>query len=234
MKKYFVTGLIFLLPLALTTAIVIFIVNFLTQPFVGFVENLLKSYQIHSQGFIFLNGDQILRYGSQILILISLFLFTVVLGLITRWFFINYLIKLSDYVLHRIPFINKLYKTSQDIIRTLFLSQTNSFKQVVMVPFPAKNNFCIGLVTREAPPICQEAAGADLVSVFVPTTPNPTSGYLLMFEKKDLHYLDMKTEDAIKFIISCGVIYPGAPELETKSEIKAHENTNPFPKEPFE
>lgn len=215
MKKHFITGLIFLLPLAVTVAIVTFIVNFLTQPFVGFVENLLKSYEFPSKEIIFLKSEQMLRYGSQVIILLMLFITTVLLGVLTRWFFIYYLINLGDYVLHRIPFINKLYKTSQDIIRSLFTSQTNSFKQVVMVPFPTKTIFSIGLVSRESPPECQNCTGSNLISVFVPTTPNPTSGYLLMFKKEDVHYLDMKVEDAIKFIISCGVIYP---EGHTKKE----------------
>lgn len=218
MKKHFITGLIFLLPLAVTIAIVIFVVNFLTQPFVGFVENLLRSSNLKFNSFFLISEDQILRYGSQIIILVGLFLVTVLLGVLTRWFFINYLINLGDYILHRIPLINKLYKTSQDIIRTLFSSQTQSFKQVVMVPFPNLNSYCVGLVTRESPPSCQESADADLVSVFLPTTPNPTSGYLLMFRKEDIHYLDMKVEDAIKFIISCGVIYPGSPETSPKLE----------------
>ncbi|MFT4552709.1 MAG: putative membrane protein [Chlamydiales bacterium] len=212
MKKHFVTGLIFLLPLAVTVAIVVLMVNFLTQPFVGFVENLLRSSHLKVTGFLFITEDSILHYGSQIIILVGLFLATVFLGILTRWFFINYLISLGDYILHRIPLINKLYKTSQDIIRTLFSSETDSFKQVVMVPFPNLNSYCVGLVTRESPPSCREAVNSDLVSVFLPTTPNPTSGYLLMFRKEDIHYLDMKVEDAVKFIISCGVIYPGSPE----------------------
>jgi len=213
MKKHFVTGLIFLLPAAVTLAIVVFIVNLLTNPFLGVVNSLFDKFDISSPDILFLSGKEILLYGSRVLILISLFLFTIMLGVLTRWFFIHYLISMGDYIIHRIPIINKLYKTSQDIIHTIFSSQTNSFKQVVLAPFPSEKSFTLGFITREAPPSCKEKTGASsLTSVFVPTTPNPTSGYLLMFPEEDLHYLDMKVEDAIKFVISVGVIYPGAPE----------------------
>ncbi len=213
MRKYFITGLILLLPLALTIAIVTFVVNILTNPFVGVVENLLRSLDIEGRNFFFISGQHVLRYGSQILILVSLFAFTMLLGVLTRWYFLHQILNLSDYVIHHIPFVNKLYKTSQDIINTLFSSGTESFKQVVMVPFPTPKVFCIGFVTRKSPPVCSDAMNATLISIYIPTTPNPTSGYLLMFPKEDVHYLDMKVEDAIKFIISCGVIYPGAPEI---------------------
>ena len=66
----------------------------------------------------------------------------------------------------------------------------------------------IGLVSRESPRICSEAVGEDLISVLIPTTPNPTTGFLLMYKRSDLIYIDMKTEDAIKYIVSCGVIIP--------------------------
>jgi uncharacterized membrane protein len=152
-----------------------------------------------------------------------LFLFTCFLGFITRWFFINYLISVGDYFLHRIPLINSIYKTSQDVIKTIFASHTQSFKQVVLVPFPEEGVYCLGLVTRDAPPICNDLKKRELISVFVPTTPNPTSGYLLMFSKKDITFLDMRVEDAIKFIISCGVIHPeGEEDLTLQTMLNRH------------
>jgi uncharacterized membrane protein len=101
-----------------------------------------------------------------------------------------------------------VYKTSQDIIKTIFVSDKNSFKQVVMVPFPRPGVYVIGLIARESPTCCSKAANAELISVLVPTTPNPTTGFLLMFKKEDLVYVDIKPEEAIKYIVSCGVILP--------------------------
>lgn len=209
MKKYFITGLAILLPLALTIFIVGFIVNFLTKPFMGLVDGLFPGMRTSDSHLFFLPISQLWHYGTQLAILAMLFGFTLFLGYITRWFFFKSVISLGDFIIHRIPLINNIYRTSQDVIKTLFTSQNQSFQQVVLVPFPEKGVYCLGLVTREAPQIVCQIKEKDFISVFVPTTPNPTSGYLLMFAQEDVTLLDMKVEDAIKFIISCGVIHPG-------------------------
>ncbi|HEX2583285.1 MAG TPA: DUF502 domain-containing protein, partial [Chlamydiales bacterium] len=102
---------------------------------------------------------------------------------------------------------------TKEIIHILFASDKNSFKQVVMVHFPDPESYCLGLISRESPPLCAEKKGEDMVSVFLPTTPNPTTGFMIISPKKDLIFLDMKSEEAIKYIVSCGVIQPGVKEL---------------------
>ncbi len=224
MKKYFLTGLAILLPLAFTIAIVVFIVNFLTKPFMGLVMTFLSHTRAQEFGFLFLSPEQVIRYSSQFIILIGLFLITLLLGIIARWFVFRIFLNLSDKLLHKIPLVNKVYKTTQDIIKTLFSSDKNSFKQVVMAPFPHGGTYSLGLVSRESPKTCEKAKGSELVSVFVPTTPNPTTGFLLMFKQEDLIFIDMKTEDAIKYIVSCGVIIP-EEESPAKKEPPAQEST---------
>ena len=199
LKKHFVTGLVILLPLVITVAVVVFLVNFLTEPFMGIATSILSKLNL---------SERVLRYGSKLLILILLFLFTVALGIVARWFLMNFLIRIGDQILHRIPIINTVYKTTQDLIKTLFVSDKNALKQVVMVPFPRADVYVLGLVARDSPAVCSKQAKTDLVSVFIPTTPNPTTGFLLMFKRADLVMLDMKPEEAIKYIISCGVIVP--------------------------
>ncbi len=208
MKKYFVTGLVILLPVAVTFAIVLFLVDFFTKPFAGFTSQLIQQWNLFPNGFYILSQEQVIRYVSRVLILIALFGFTVLLGLVTRVFFMQALIKFCDRVLLRIPIVNTLYKTAQDIIKTLFVSDKNTFKQVVMVAFPRPGVYVLGLVARESPASCSKATGKDLISVLVPTTPNPTTGFLLMLPKEELLYVNMKAEDAIKYIVSCGVITP--------------------------
>ena len=217
MKKYFVTGLVILLPLVLTVAILAFVVNLLTKPFVGFVEGFLAKFNIINKGFLFLSPEQVIHYGSQILILIAIFFATVLIGMIARWFFLKTLIQYGDRLLHRIPVVNKIYKTTQEIIRTLFASDKKSFRQVVMVPFPHSNSYTLGLVSRESPKICEQGVGCELFSVLIPTTPNPTTGFLIMCKKADLIFLDISVEDAIKYIVSCGVIIPEHMSLEDKA-----------------
>ncbi len=210
MKKHFITGLVVLLPLAVTIAVVAFLVNFLTKPFIGFVSTILAKFDIINHGLFFLSPQQTIRYGSQILILVILFFITILIGIITKWFFIKGLLSLGDRILHKIPLVNTVYKTTQDIIKTLFVSDKNSFKQVVMAPFPKEGSYVIGLISRESPDFCSDNAGSQLYSVLIPTTPNPTTGFLIMYKKEDLIFLEMKPEEAIKYIVSCGVIIPGA------------------------
>ncbi|NNM43849.1 MAG: DUF502 domain-containing protein [Chlamydiae bacterium] len=222
MKKYFITGLIILLPIAVTVAVIVFLVNFLTEPFLGIASSILKEFNLLNHGFLFLSPEQVLRYTSKFLILITLFGATLLLGAITRWFFITTLLHLSDKILHKIPVVNTVYKTTQEIIKTLLVSDKNSFKQVVMVAFPRPDVYVIGLVAREAPKICSDITGEEMISVLVPTTPNPTTGFLMMFKQKDLLYLDMKPEQAIKFIVSCGVITPDSmPVIDKKQAINS-------------
>jgi len=206
MKKHFITGLVILLPLALTFLIVIFLINLLTVPFVGIVQSIMENYGLLDKGFFFLGAKQLQYIVSQIFILLFLFIFTTFLGSLARWFFVHYLIRAWDYTLHRIPIIRSVYKTSQDVINSILASDKKSFKQVVLVPFPNEASHTIGLVTRENIPSFTKPGTDNLVSVFVPTTPNPTSGYLILFKEKDLTYIDMRVEEALKYIISCGVI----------------------------
>ncbi len=213
MKKHFITGLVILLPGAVTIAILIFVINFFTKPFIGFTSRLIEQWGLCQNGFCLLSQRQIIQYGSRVLILLALLGITILLGVVTRWFFMHTLIKLCDKILLRIPLVSTLYRTLQDIIKTIFVSDKNSFKQVVMVPFPGPETYVLGLVARESPEACCKATGKELVSVLVPTTPNPTTGFLLMFQKQVITYLDIKVEDAIKYMVSCGVILPEESQL---------------------
>lgn len=208
MKKHFITGLVILLPLALTLAIVGFIFNFLTVPFLGIVKTVFERYNLFEEGFLLLNPDQLQNLIAKSLILVSLFFIVIGLGFIGRWFLFKTLLKCAEYIVKHIPLVNSIYKTCQDIIKTIFTSKTNSFKQVVLVPFPHANTYSIGLITRENIPCLANTAQSETIAVLIPTTPNPTSGFLVMFKPTDLIYLNMKVEDAFKCIISCGVISP--------------------------
>lgn len=223
MKKYFITGLVVLAPLALTLAVFIFIVNFLTEPFSGAVNALFSRFEFFRTG----TGAQLQTVVSQVVILAALFFFTVLLGFLGRLFFINYFIGLGDKILHKIPFISSVYKISQDVIKTIFTTENRSFKQVVLVPFPSADSLSVGLVTRDDFTSMKNPPEKKLVAVFVPTTPNPTSGFLILYPQEQLTYLDMSVENAFKYVISCGVIlspfarvsHEEAEKLQNESQI---------------
>lgn len=209
-RKYFFTGLAILLPVVVTITVVVFLVNLLTQPFLGVLYSVLDSATLREFLASYPGAPQVMRAIGQVLILIFLFFATVLLGMFARWFFFRSLIKVGDQILHRIPIVNKVYKTTQDIINHIFKSKQRSFKQVVMVAFPTSDSYCVGFVSSEGPPVCKATVKKELISVFVPTTPNPTSGFLMLYPKEQVHYIDMLPEDALKYIISCGVIHSEA------------------------
>lgn len=206
MKNYFITGLVILLPVALTLIIVTFLFNLLTRPFEGLMTTLIRSIGLFKSGFLFLTQDQLILYTSKLLIIIFLGALTILLGVLGRWFMLHWLIRAGEALVTKIPLISSIYKTSQDVIQTIFTSQTKSFKQVVLVPYPNDFTHSLGLITREHVEGVSGEHFKDPVAIFIPTTPNPTSGFLLLFERKDIIYVDMTIEEALKYVISCGVI----------------------------
>ena len=142
MKKYFITGLVILLPLALTLAIVIFIFNLLTGPFLGVVKTIFDHYHLFEKGFLFLSADQIQTLFAQILIIASLFSIVIGLGFIARWFFFHTLIRFAEYIVKRIPLVRTIYKTCQEVIRTIFTSKTKSFKTSGPGSFSKSRHLC--------------------------------------------------------------------------------------------
>ena len=208
MKKYFLTGLIILLPVAITVAVVGYLINFFTGPFVDGVAAMLTRMHIVNGGFLFLSHDQLVIYLSKFLILICLFVFIVILGALTRWYFMRIILKFWDWMLHKIPVVSTVYKITQEIIKSFFMPDKTSFRQVVLVPFPRGDMYALGLVSGTAPTICSDSLGSPLISVLIPTTPNPITGFLLMYKPEDLIYVDMKPDEAIKYIISCGAMAP--------------------------
>ena len=229
MKRYFVTGLVILLPLALTLVIVSFIFNLLTEPFVGGVQSILEYFNLLETNFLFLNSAEVQIFVSKVIILILLFYFTVMLGMLARWFFFHYILKLWDYILHRIPIVSSIYKTCQEVINTIFASKTKSFKQVVFAPYPKEDTYSIGLVTCDDVKGLKHSEENKMVAVFVPTTPNPTSGFLMIYKEDDLIYLKMSVEDAFKYVISCGVI---VSTFNTISKEEAHRLAQSMEEEP--
>jgi uncharacterized membrane protein len=206
MRKYFTTGLVILLPIILTILIVTFLVNFLTKPFLGMTEHAIN-YSFDSS-FLFLEHPGIIAGLSKLLILCVLISFILLIGLLGKLFLIDYLFRLGDKIIHNLPFVNKVYKACQDVVHSLFSSKSNSFSQVVFVPFPSQHALSIGLVTKDIISIHSHSHPhrSDLIPVFVPGTPNPTVGFLLMFKKEQLIFVNMKVEEAMKFIVSCGIV----------------------------
>jgi len=211
MKKNLISGLILLLPLAVTIFIVVFLVDFLTAPFLENVKDIIKFFTSNYVDFDAHNTVLILI--SRCLILLALFFGVILLGYLANKLFFHFFMKMIHRWMMKIPLINKVYKGVRDIVVALFSQDKKIFSRVVAVPFPNEHSKTIGLVTGNSPIDLSNNDSSDkpletLKSVFVATSPHPLSGFLLLSEEKYLKRIDFTVEDAFKYLISCGVYSP--------------------------
>jgi uncharacterized membrane protein len=217
MKKYLITGLVILMPVALTTFIIAFLFDLFTTPFVSVVSLLVALIQTKLS---FELPEGLTIFLSRILSLVFISALIFLLGIFGRWFFIKGFFKWANLAIDRIPIVSSVYKISREVISAIFSTDGKKvFKEPVMIPFPDRPNFCVGFSSGEAPEECEKRVGKPLISVFAPTAPHPISGFLFILPKEYVRPIDMTNEDAIKFLVSCGVILPAA---ETKGAPDDH------------
>ncbi len=216
MKKYFFTGFIALLPLALTYMIAAWLFNLFAAPLEGITKALILSYE-KELGLTMEHRETLVLFLSRLLALILLFLLILLLGFCGRKFLGRIFMKIPEKLFSRIPVIRAVFRISKDVTNAIFSDTKKTFKETVLLPFPHDHALAVGFVTGETPPLFREGAqGADL-AVFVPTAPHPMSGYVLLVPRKLVRPVDVSVEDAFKFLISCGVMHPGEhPPSETK------------------
>lgn len=213
MKKQLLTGLVILLPIALTLMVIVFLFDLFTEPFINIVGPLIDMIQVKLQIVL---PEGITIFLSRLFSLIFLCLFILLLGVITQLFIVKTLIHWTHRLIDRIPLIKTVYKVSSDIFSALFSSDgKKAFKRPVMIPFPSKPNFCLGFEAGEVATECQQKVKTSLTAVFAPTAPHPISGFLFLVPQTDVHNIDMTNEEVVKFLVSCGMILPGADVQET-------------------
>jgi uncharacterized membrane protein len=157
----------------------------------------------HDQG----NGPMY-WYWSLFALVLAVFLIGTV-GLLARNYFGKRIIEWVDSALLRIPLLNKIYSATKQVNDAFSSTNKSAFRTVVLVEFPHPGVYSIGFITSDQPDEVQAKTGQRVVSVFVPATPNPTSGFLLMVPEEKAIKLDMSVADAIKYVISLGAILPG-------------------------
>ena len=185
-RNYFITGVVVLIPIGFTL--------YLTKILIGISSNLIPKN---------LNPNHYLPFDIPgVEILISILLITLVGGL-SLSFFGKRILKLIDDLFQRIPFLRTVYSAIVQVTET-FSKKNDDTKSVVLVKYPRKGVWAVGFATKENTGEMADKTNKKLINVFVPTTPNPTSGFLLMFPIEDVIYLNMSFEEASKFIVSAG------------------------------
>jgi uncharacterized membrane protein len=194
MRKYFITGLLILVPLAITAWVLNLVISTMDQSLLFVPER----WQPRT-----LFGFNIPGLGT-LLTVVIIFL----TGLLTNNLVGNYVLRVWEKLLKRIPLVNSLYSSVKQVSDTLLSSSGNAFRKAVLIPYPHQNSYTIAFLTGTPGGDVKNHLVGDYVSVYVPTTPNPTSGFFLMLARKDVVELDMTVDAALKYIVSMGVVSP--------------------------
>ena len=194
-RGYFLTGIVVTAPLGLTIYLAIIFVNFFDNK----LRDLIPI-QYHY--------DKILPIPIPGIGLIVVFLLLTFVGFLTAGLIGRYILKLGERIIQRLPIIRSVYGALKQIFETVLASSSKSFREVVLVEYPRKGIWAIGFITGDTKGEVQINTKDEMVNVFLPTTPNPTSGFLLFIPSKDLIVLEMNVEEGIKMVISGGIITP--------------------------
>jgi uncharacterized membrane protein len=188
---------------------------FFLRMFLGWVDGLLDILpaRFHPETF--------LPFPIPGLGLILLFGILLLTGFLVRNYLGRRLVRLWDQVIEAIPLVSKVYSAFKQLVEAIFNRQPQDFKRVVLVVWPVEGSYVLGLVTGPAIGETQRKTQKKVINVFVPTTPNPTSGYFLMVDEDALIPLDLSVEDAFKMMMSGGILTP--PDIDKKTSLGGHD-----------
>ena len=187
LRNYFITGIVVLVPIGITL--------YLTKFFIS-VSSKLIPYN--------LNPNNYLPFAIPGLEILLSVIFITIIGGISLSFIGKRILKFVNDLFKRIPILRTIYSAIGQMTESLAPNKGNNKKSVVLIQYPRKGSWAVGFATKDNKGEISKKTNSDLVNVFVPTTPNPTSGFLLMFPKDEIIYLDMSFEEASKFIVSAG------------------------------
>jgi uncharacterized membrane protein len=194
MKRYLVAGLLVWVPLGITIWVLHFLVTTLDQTLLLFPEDA--------------QPDKLLGFHIPGIGVVLSFAILLVTGVIAANFFGARLILFWESILGRIPVVKSIYSSVKQVSDTLLSDSGNAFRKALLVEFPHENSWTIAFLTGTPAPAVAAHLAEEHVSVYVPTTPNPTSGYFIMVPKSRVRELDMTVDEALKYVISMGVVAP--------------------------
>ncbi|MDR1433516.1 MAG: DUF502 domain-containing protein [Puniceicoccales bacterium] len=199
LKKSFITGLVFTLPLGITVFFVDVMLRYIGAPASRILFGWYASWIPDSS-----LARTLLNAASILLVLI----FIVAIGILSKLFLGKFLISTAERLINHVPFVSSVYKTVKQIAETFVKGGKDAFSKTVLIEYPKSGCYAVGFLSSEAMDEVQDKTGEIVVCVFVPTTPNPTSGFLLLVPKKDVAELDMSVADGMKLVISGGIVVP--------------------------
>ena len=213
-RNVFITGLLITLPIALTY----FILQFL-------FKNLDALSPVFTKVLIDLGAPIPEGYRIPALGLVITLLIVLAVGWFTTNFFGKRLILLGENIVGKIPFVRRIYKGSKQVVQSIAHADTRAFRKVVLIEFPRRGMLAIGFVTGEARGEVQKNTCDDVLNVFVPTMPNPTSGFLVFAPPEELTEIDMSIEDGVKYVVSGGIVTTEGLKIIEAKDIKIDQPT---------
>lgn len=194
MRRYLVAGLLVWVPVGVTILIIKFLVDLMDQTLLLLPASLQPANLL---------GFRIPGLGIVLTVAVVL-----VTGMVVTNLFGRQLMRLGERILARIPVVRSIYSSVKQLTETLFSNSGQSFRKVVLVPYPHPGSWTLGFLTGVGGGEVRERLGREVLNVFVPTTPNPTSGFFLIVPREDVVELDMSVDDGLKMLLSVGVVQP--------------------------
>lgn len=201
LRASFLTGIVVIAPVGLTIWLILAVVGWIDDAVLPLVPDYLQPERYLGRNL----------FGVGVLIFL---IFTIMVGWVAKGIIGRSLISWAEGIVDRMPVVRTIYSGIKQISETVFAQAERSFEKAVLVEYPRKGIWAIGFISTVAKGEVAERAqtAGRLMSVFVPTTPNPTSGFLLYFPEEDVMELDMTVEEAAKLVISAGLVYPSGKE----------------------
>jgi len=214
-RRYFLAGILVLIPGVITLIIIYWLIGWIADLLKfgiipGIINHLVnfpkepswlyKLWQIGLGTVDFLLG---------LILVLGIILIT---GSLARTYFLKRIINWGEQILGKIPLAGIIYKASRQLLNSLLDNKDQKFNRVVLVEYPVKNCWSIGLVSRESAEMFNQATGEKMVNIFIPTTPNPTNGFLIIMPEKSVRELNLTVEQAFQVIISGGISMPDKPK----------------------
>jgi uncharacterized membrane protein len=211
-KNVFLAGFAVAIPIGVTIYILFFLIAIMDS----FLAVLPKGW----------HPDELLGFRMPGLGLIFTLLLIFLVGLVARSWFGGRMVATGERLFNKIPLVRNIYQATKQLVDALFGGKARNFRKVVLIEFPRKGVYTLAFVTGHVAGEPGDKAAAGYLNIFVPTTPNPTSGYYLMVPEEDVIGMDMTVEDAFKMIISGGLVVPKEKE---KTKIRSDEKISPEP-----
>ena len=215
LRNSFLTGIVVIAPVGLTVWLIWTVIGWVDGFVLPFVPNSYQPETIIKQ--IFGEESQMNIRGLGVIFFL---VFTTFVGWIAKGFIGRFFIRNAETLVHRMPVVRSIYSGVKQIAETVFAQSDRSFEKACLVQYPRKGIWAVGFISTVAKGEVKSKSVSEgqLLSVFVPTTPNPTSGFLLFFPEEDVIQLDMSIEDAAKLVISAGLVYPETKLVSSKKK----------------